>query len=532
MKKHLETAIGNFARFGDTDVFPYPMEKYVFFDRFEDTLAVFEEVHRDFKESLTRLPVIHDGSLVAVNYHSYRWATQIDPLWHTYLLALVVAIGEEIESARIPLDREVVYSYRFDPDPETHKLYRRDTGWSQFQERSLELADTLDHVLVCDISDFYPRVYHHSLENALLSATRNKEAVRRIMKILGELSGHRSYGLPVGGDAARLLGELVLNSVDRLLLAEGITFCRFVDDYHLFAHSKQEAYRHLVLLNETLLRTEGLTLQKAKTRLMSAAEFRSTSELSPENELDDEGARERSFLSLPIHFRLYSETAEEDYEAAKEAVKQYNIREMLDKELAKSRIERRRASQLVTAIKLMDEPAARAQTVLTLLNNFQKLYPVFPTVMIVLKAVVDELDEGARTRVFEGLRELVKEGSHIVQIPVNLAYLVRVLAHDLAPETDSVLNGVYRTTSSMMLRRDVILAMARRNADFWVRDRKDYFSTLSPWERRAMLIASYVLGEAGRFFRSRIKDDLSPLDRVVRDWAAEKRMSGHWELPL
>jgi len=145
---------------------------------------------------------------------------------------------------------------------------------------------------------------------------------------------------------------------------------------------------------------------------------------------------------------------------------------------------------------------------------------------------VDDLDKDTRRRTFEALHQLIRQGSHIVQIPVNLAYGVRVLSHDPSTETDQVLNGVYRTTSSMMLRRDVILAMARRNSDFWVRELKDHFSTLSPWERRAMLIASYVLGEAGRFFRGNIKDDLSRLDLVVRDWAAEKRKSGHWELPL
>lgn len=531
MKEHLKSAIGNFTRFGDTDIFPYPIERYVFYDLFDEALKLFEEIHGDFGGSLSKYPVIQDGSLVAVNYFGYRWATQIDPIWNTYLLALVISIGQEIEAARIPVDRKVIYSYRFSPNPDSHLLFEPDSGWRQFQERSLELSQDAGYVLVCDISDFYPRVYHHSLENALDRATKNKEAIRRIMIILGTLSARRSYGLPVGGPAARLLGELVLNGVDRLLLAEGITFCRFVDDYHFFANSEEEAYCQLILLNEKLLRNEGLSLQKAKTRLMTASEFRTTSELSSEY-ISGDRAEDRGFFSLRIHYDPYSETADEDYQSAKEAVNQYNIHEILLKELAKGRVQRLRASQIVRHIRYMREPG-RSPSVLTLLDNFQKLYPVFPLVMITLKEVVVELDEASRLRVFDALRELARKGAHIIQIPINLAYLVRVLSHDKSVETDQVLNQIYRSSSSMMLRRDVILAMARRKADFWIREEKNNFATLNLWERRAMVIASYVLGDEGKFFRNHIKNDLSPFDQIVRDWAADKKkISGRLELPL
>jgi hypothetical protein len=78
--------------------------------------------------------------------------------------------------------------------------------------------------------------------------------------------------LPVGGPASRLLAELVLNNVDKLLRSEGVRFCRFVDDYRIFCASKEEAYERLILISDKLF-NEGLSLQKNKTRILTMKEF-------------------------------------------------------------------------------------------------------------------------------------------------------------------------------------------------------------------------------------------------------------------
>ena len=56
---------------------------------------------------------------------------------------------------------------------------------------------------------------------------------------------------------------------------------------------------------------------------------------------------------------------------------------------------------------------------------------------------------------------------------------------------------------------------------------------MTPWERRALVIASYTLGDAGRFFRRRNLADFSPLDQLARDWVASKLKPGEdWKIPL
>ena len=134
-------------------------------------------------------------------------------------------------------------------------------------------------MVVSDISEFYPRLGHHRLDATLLQLNLGNDIASRIKKFLKQFSGTRSFGLPIGGPAARILSELVLTQIDLLLVGHGVEFVRFADDYHLFANSHEDAYAALIFLSEKLFDNQGLSLQKSKTRILPAAEFLSTSPL-------------------------------------------------------------------------------------------------------------------------------------------------------------------------------------------------------------------------------------------------------------
>lgn len=158
----------------------------------------------------------------------------------------------------------------------------------------------------CDISEFYPRINHHRLDNALRQLDNADSERLRIMSFLSNFSETYSFGLPVGGPAARLLSELTLNQIDRLMFSKKVTFCRFADDYYLFSNSQPEAFKALVYLSQILQRNQGLQLQKSKTRIMTSAEFLSTNVLSEEvrditSTSDIDVARRRVF-SFSLHF--------------------------------------------------------------------------------------------------------------------------------------------------------------------------------------------------------------------------------------
>ena len=97
MREHFDAALNNITKFGDTDVLPFPIEKYIFFDQRTETLELLEELHESFDEFLRDSPPHFETALSVAGYTGFRLVTQIDPIWNAYLLALVIAIGKDIE---------------------------------------------------------------------------------------------------------------------------------------------------------------------------------------------------------------------------------------------------------------------------------------------------------------------------------------------------------------------------------------------------------------------------------------------------
>jgi Reverse transcriptase (RNA-dependent DNA polymerase) len=418
MREYFERALANIIKHGDTDIFPYPIETLIFFDKKQETIDLLLDLNKDLPRSLADYTPANHSALAPVGYTGFRWATQIDPIWNAYLLGLVISIADKIEDARLPKTENTVFSYRYAWDATTSDLFDKNYNWRSFMEHSLILAKKSKFVVVCDISEFYPRLNHHRLENSLKQLHLPGDQPSKIMRFLTDFSGTNSYGIPIGGPAARILSELLLNQIDRLLRSEGITFCRFADDYHLFANNYEQAFRGLLFLSEKLLNNQGLQLQKSKTRIMSGQEFVST---NPLTEDDDEDAADSKILA---------------------------------------------PRQL--------KPDAQAKNLLSFSIRFD---PYSPT---------------AR----DDYQTLRKE------------------------------------TRSPMLRTDIILTMAKWRATYWLSDLKTNFRNLSPPERRAFIIASYVLTDEGSHWREFIKPKLSPLEILVRDWAAQKSQIKTWSVPI
>jgi hypothetical protein len=329
----------------------------------------------------------------------------------------------------------------------------------------------------------------------------------------------------IGGPAARLLSELLLDRVDRLLVSKNVTFCRFVDDYHIFANTKEEIYAHLVYLSESLLNNEGLSLQKNKTRILTSSEFLETSPFAEENIPEDQEERsKKDFIKLHLHYDPYSDTADEDYDALCDELSKFDIVAMLASEMQKTRVAEGITRKLVKAIVHIDV-SVRNSAVLSLLENLHVLYPIFTTVMLLLKTIIDDLEKDTQEKVFEKLRETLRTKSYLCKVPVNLAFAIRVLAHDNSEETDIVLINIFSETSSTIIKRDLILILSQHNADYWVSDQIKRFNTATIWEKRSLLIASYILEDEGREWRKRVKDKLSPFDALVLEWASEQKNS-------
>jgi hypothetical protein len=545
-KRSASLAIQNIVKHGDTDIFPFPFENHAFFDKPDEIIDLVVEYDEHFEEYLARFSPLNVSSLTPVTYSGFRWATQIDPIWNAHFLSCVLALSGKIEKARIPKTENVVFSYRSQPNVDSGDLFDRGYGWYQFMEHSIRLSAEFEFVIACDISEFYPRLGHHRLENALKQIAGDTPYPKRIMQFLSNYSNTRSFGLPIGGPAARILSELTINQIDRLLIGNGIRFTRFADDYHLFASSKEDAYRHLIFLSEKLFDNQGLSLQKAKTRIMTSGEFRATNPLKPQIEADDaadnpkesdQGAKE--LLRFSLWFDPYSKTAKEDYARLRSEIKKFDIIKLLRDELAKSRIHTALAKKVVAAIRYLEDQqqpeggrSPKDQAVLSILENCDVMYPIFSSVLLMIDHVFEELSEKTRAEVVAGIQELIKQRSHVFRVDVHLAFAIRVLAHSNSPENQALLQQIYEERPSPIVRRDIVLVLARWGEWYWLSDIRNRFRELSGPERRAFAVASYILKDEGNHWRDHIDKELNPFEKFILGWAGQKANNRKWIIPL
>lgn len=533
LKPYFELAIQNITSFGDTDIFPLPFENHVLFDRRDNIVKQLCSTFDEFDERFSSNPPQNISSLSPVGLGGFRWAAQIDPFWNAYFLGLVLSISETIEKNRISKSLSYVFSYRIDLDTKNGKLFDDDFGFREFLQHSRKLAEEYKFVSVTDISDCYSRISHHQIENALQQIKINPSITYQILKFLKNSSNDKSYGLPIGGPASRILVELTLGLTDELLKQNGFRFCRFADDYHIFVNSEAEAYKALIFLSEKLARNEVLSLQKSKTRTMSSSEFLSMPDLFS-IEADPESSHPiKGLLKISLRFDPYSPTAEEDYEALRDEIDKIDLIHLLNLEFAKSRIHSNFTKRIVNAIRHA-RSSVKNDASMMLLENLPALFPIFPTVAITLRTIFEELNADVQSEICRALCKLIRDNNPIVLSEVHLAYAIRILSLMKNAENNDTLVAVYNSQLSQLLRKDIILMMANWNNYPWLYDVKNVFVNLSLWERRAFIVSSYMMGDAGSHWRDGHKDNFSEFEIEVRDWAADKKQKSKngWSVPL
>lgn len=522
MRDNFRKALLNIIHHGDTDIFPFPFERHLFEDKLEESLDILEGIHSDLDTALGVSPPLTLVSLSQVGYYGFRRATLIEPFWNAYYLGLVISIADKIEQSRIPIDEDKVFSYRYEWNDTTNSLFKA-TTWIDYKKKCVELSNRYMFVLQTDISNFYDRINHHKLDNAL-RRVENSYISTGIMKLLSAFSKTISYGLPVGGPASRILAELALIQSDSNLKSRGIVFCRYADDYTIFCDSESECYNALILLTEKLA-IDQLALQKGKTKIMATEEFRDiNSFLDPQPADNEESDDEQKLLNISVRFDPYSATADEDYEKLKDAIREIDIIGILSKEVNKTAIDPTVTKQAIHAIKVLNEDKqASAVSILLDLNNLVTLSPVFPTIMRLVRSIYEDLSEESKTLVDDSLLNLFETDSYLTKIQLNLNYIVQVLAFRHSQAKTELFIKLYEAISNEFLKRQIIVALANWDCDFLLTDIKNNYPTMTRWERRAFIYASYFLGDEGKHWRTHNKNNFNKEETLIRDWSAERR---------
>jgi hypothetical protein len=138
----------------------------------------------------------------------------------------------------------------------------------QWQAQSRRIVrQGYSHVVRTDITSYFDNILLRPLFEDLDRLVPARWAYNSLRTMLNGWSATRGMGLPQGPDASRLLANLYLHQVDQALIANGIVFTRYMDDYRLFGRSSTEVRAASQELH-TLLRYRGLSLSSAKTKLL------------------------------------------------------------------------------------------------------------------------------------------------------------------------------------------------------------------------------------------------------------------------
>ncbi len=203
--------------------------------------------------------------LIAKDQNTFRQVAWLDPFDAVKYLSIALLLFPYIESARIPREQGIIHSHRLS---ETGKdVFDDNYGYDSFRAKSSELSKAYigKWKVITDIANFFDRIGNHSLENHLLDIGCDRKYVVLIREmLLFWAKDRRSFGIPVGSDASRILSEAVLVDVDRKLDELDLKYIRYVDDYRIFAESRAEALKCVEVLTSALA-DEGLSLNSRKT---------------------------------------------------------------------------------------------------------------------------------------------------------------------------------------------------------------------------------------------------------------------------
>src|SRR3954447_5864018 len=142
--------------------------------------------------------------------------------------------------------------------------------------------------------------------------------------------------------------------------------------------------------------------------------------------------------------------------------------------------------------------------------------------MLVAKVIFEEMSEDAQRTVVERTLDLIQDQSHVLRVDLNLIYAIRLLGCKQIDGAEDTLSAIYKNTNSPLVRRDIILLMARWGTWFWLSDLRNHLRALSPLERREFILASYRLSDEGRHWRQFIRRELTPYEIIIMEWAVDQ----------
>lgn len=158
----------------------------------------------------------------------------------------------------------------------------KENSFRELRESCAYVSTDSRYLLRTDISRFYPTIYTHSIPWALHGKETAKR-LRRPNQLLGNqidfdvrnTQDGQTIGIPQGPDTSFLIGEVIGNKLDELMMGGDTTSVRgyrYVDDYYLYFKTYHEAEFALSRFH-SILKEYELEVNPNKTEIVQLPEM-------------------------------------------------------------------------------------------------------------------------------------------------------------------------------------------------------------------------------------------------------------------
>lgn len=507
-ENHFLRAAKNIGRYGDNDTLPYDIDTRFIKDNAEELAELASKIFSKIVNSKgTKIPpdIFHERLVTPSGSSGFRVTTKIDPFWNIYLNGLSLDIAERLEPNRY----KCTFSYRYLSNGNTEDiLFDKEFTWRKFREeilRAISQTSSEQYIVETDISSFYERISHHSLENLIKDLYSENGSHLKIAEqvnfLLGVFSSSRSFGLPIGSQASRILAELFLNQIDSNLQNSELHFYRYVDDFVFICKSKEEAYEALSHLAKTLS-NYGLSLNKTKTNIFPSNQFvKYTSTQLGLNDDSDIG----KLKALDIYFDPYTDNPDTEYNLLKEELEGIDLNTLLLDETLKSEPDSFLVSQITRSLPYSDTGSV-LKILKTLLSseNIHAFRANWSTIMRIVNEILsnDQFIE-IHADINNLLDSLIVKTPHLLLPDTNMLYFLRALRQYKNTTRAIFVQNTYDTRKLKTIKRACIDCWRNWSDRPQFDQLKPNINQLYEVEERMFWLFTYKMGDSGKHFRDR-----------------------------
>lgn len=296
--------------------------------------------------------------------------------------------------------------------------------------------------------------------------------------------------------------------------AFGMNYIRFVDDILVFADNEYELYLALDRISQILDRPQRLTLQRHKTELMTSMECQSLcSKMVEDRPINSD---EKSLIELIRKYSSGDPYISVSFATMKgsdlKKISEEKISSIIEEYLDQDEPDYIRLRWFYRRLAQVGHPGAIKISI----SRINSLFPCLANLCFYFSSVQTAPLSGWKD-IGRGLLDLLRtrriEGNEYFRISIlSLFSIIPDLDHfqELARMYESSDSGV---------RREILLAAHRSNAQDWIRLHKDDFDGMDPWQKRAFIIvcSSFTKDERSHYLGR--KKFERPLENTIKKWS-------------